>query len=294
MGDHTKNKIYPDAYGNVKSGATTAQASSSLGNHLRPPLLPPQQPQTKDMHTHTQTMGDHKINKIHSMADGTSKSVAQPLGHHLRPPLPIPSPPPPRTKKNSRSSLCKCICWSLCILITLLIILAAIIGILYLVFKPKIPNYSVDRLTISQLTVNLDLSLYARFNIQITATNPNKKIGIFYQKGSHLSVWYMNTNLCQGSLPVFYQGHQNKTVLNVALSGQNQYGRTLLAALQEQQQTGRIPLDLKVDVPVKIKLGKLKLKKVRIFGKCMLVVDNLSANNRISIKATSCKFRLKL
>lgn len=107
-------------------------------------------------------------------------------------------------------------------------------------------------------------------------------------------MWYKNTNLCQGSLPVFYQGHQNKTVLNVALSGQNQYGRTLLAALQEQQQTGQIPLDLKVDVPVKIQLGKLKLMKVRILGKCMLVVDNLSANNKISIKATTCKFRLKL
>ncbi|XP_023729344.1 NDR1/HIN1-like protein 6 [Lactuca sativa] len=292
MGDHTINKVYPVA--DAKSGVTPAQASSSLGHHLRPPLEPPQPPQTKNMHAHTQTTGDQKINKIHSMADGNTKSaIAPPLNHHLRPPLP-PTPPPTHTKKQKRSSCCKCICWTLCILITLLVIFAAIIGILYLVFKPKIPNYSVDRLTISQLTLNLDLSLYARFNVQISATNPNKKIGIFYQKGSHLSVWYKNTNLCQGSLPVFYQGHQNKTVLNVALSGQNQYGRTLLAALQEQQQTGQIPLDLKVDVPVKIQLGKLKLMKVRILGKCMLVVDNLSANNKISIKATTCKFRLKL
>ncbi|KAF5763229.1 putative Late embryogenesis abundant protein [Helianthus annuus] len=240
-------------------------------------------------------MGDHTTNKIHPVSEVNIKSVAPPphasssLRHHLRPPS-----PPPQMKAKRGFSCCKCLCWSLSILITLIIIIGATIGILYLVFKPKIPQYSVDRLTISQLTLNLDFSLYARFNVQITAINPNKKIGIYYQKGSRLSVWYKNTNLCQGSLPVFYQGHQNKTVLNVALAGQNQYGRTLLAAIQEQQQTGRIPLDLKVDVPVKIELGKLKLMKVRILGNCMLIVDSLSTNNKISIKATSCKFRLKL
>ncbi|KAI3790806.1 hypothetical protein L2E82_04139 [Cichorium intybus] len=280
---------------NAKSVIAPPRASTSLAHHLRPPSPPRQPLRTINKHTNTQTMGDHTTNKVHPVADTNVQSVAAPpLRHHLRPPLSPPPPLPPRTKNRKGFSCCKCICWTLCILITLLIILAAIIGVLYLVFKPKIPSYSVDRLTISQLTLNLDFSLYARFNVRITATNPNKKIGIFYQKGSHLSVWYGNTNLCQGSLPVFYQGHQNKTVLNVALSGQNQYGRTLLAALQQQQQTGQIPLDLKVDVPVKIKLGKLKLKKVRILGKCMLVVDNLSANNKISIKATSCKFRLKL
>ncbi|KAK1408383.1 hypothetical protein QVD17_40111 [Tagetes erecta] len=235
-------------------------------------------------------MENHTMKKIHPVADETIKTTVVPppsstLQHHIRPPS-----PPPKT----RSPCCKCLCWTLCVLITLVILLAATIAILYAVFKPKIPHYSVDRLTISQLTLNFDLSLYARFNVQITAINPNKKIGIFYQKGSHLSVWYKNTNLCQGSIPVFYQGPVNKTVLNVALAGQNQYGRTLLGALQEQQQTGRIPLDLKVDVPVKIELGELKLMKVRILGKCMLIVDSLSTNNKISIKATSCKFRVKL
>ncbi|KAH0997855.1 hypothetical protein GBA52_021719 [Prunus armeniaca] len=42
--------------------------------------------------------------------------------------------------------------------------------------------------------------------------------------------------LCQGTLPKFYQGHQNITLLNVALTGQTQYGNTLMNALQQQQQ----------------------------------------------------------
>ncbi|EYU22309.1 hypothetical protein MIMGU_mgv1a012723mg [Erythranthe guttata] len=193
-----------------------------------------------------------------------------PLGHLIA------ARPPPLAPPKSGNCLCKCLCWTLSLLIFLLIIVGATAGILYLVFQPKIPKYSVDDLRISDLTLNFDLSLYARFNVKITAENPNKKIGIYYEKGSHLSVWYKNTNLCQGSIPRFYQGHQNKTAFN------------------EQQQTRRIPLDLKIDVPVSIKLGKLKLNKVRIMGTCMLIVDNLSTNSLISIKASTCNFGLKL
>ncbi|CAA0818137.1 Late embryogenesis abundant (LEA) hydroxyproline-rich glycoprotein family [Striga hermonthica] len=195
---------------------------------------------------------------------------------------------------HKRSCWCKCLCWTVGLLILLLVIIGATAGVIYLIFQPKLPQYSVDNLRISDLTLNFDLSLYARFSVRITANNPNKKIGIYYERGSHLSVWYKNTNLCQGSLPTFYQGHRNTTMLSVGLSGQNQYGRTLLDALQEEQMTGRIPLDLKIDVPVKIKLGKLKLTKVRILGSCRLIVDRLSTNSFIRIQASTCNFGVKL
>ncbi|PQQ02835.1 NDR1/HIN1-like protein 13 [Prunus yedoensis var. nudiflora] len=204
------------------------------------------------------------------------------------------------TNLKRSTSTCSCTCWSRCIcctigiLVFVFIIIGATAGILYLIFQPKLPNYSVDSLKISDLRLNLDMTLYAKFDVKITANNPNKKIGIHYEQGGRMSVWYTNMKLCQGTLPKFYQGHQNKTLLNVALTGQTQYGNTLMNALQQQQQTGRIPLDLKVDAPVAIQLGRLKLRKVRILGECLLVVDSLTANNLISIKANNCRFRLKL
>ncbi|EOY09849.1 Late embryogenesis abundant hydroxyproline-rich glycoprotein family [Theobroma cacao] len=195
---------------------------------------------------------------------------------------------------KKRSCCCKCICWTISLIVLLLIILGATVGILYLAFRPKLPKYSIDSLRISDLRLNFDMTLYAKFDVKITANNPNKKIGIYYEQGGRLSVWYTNSKLCQGSLPKFYQGHQNITKLDVVLTGQTEAGSTLMSALQEQQQTGQIPLDLKVDAPVAIKLGKLKMRKVRILGDCKLVVDSLSANNIISIKASNCKFRLTL
>ncbi|KAJ6290943.1 hypothetical protein OIU78_026643 [Salix suchowensis] len=225
---------------------------------------------------------------------GSSQSQSQ---SQQQPPLPLrtmPAAMQSRKPQKTRSCCCKCICWTVGLLVLLLVIVGATAGVLYLVFIPKIPNYSVDSLSISDLRLNFDMSLYAKFDVKITATNPNKKIGIYYEKGGLLSVWYSNTKLCAGSIPKFYQGHRNMTKLDVSLTGQTQYGNTLLRALQEQQQTGRIPLDLKVDAPVSIKLGRLKLRKVTILGDCLLVVDSLSTNNLISIKASNCKFKLEL
>lgn len=250
-------------------------------------------------------MAEHQ--RIHPVVDVEAAPTAPLVPHGssvsekgspIRPlqPPPIEHPVPMTHSRplKSRSCCCKCICWTISLLVLLLVIVGATAGILYLVFQPKLPSYSVDSLNINSLGLNIDMSLYAEFDVKITAYNQNKKIGIYYEKGGRLSVWYSNTKLCDGALPEFYQGHQNKTVLHLALTGQTQYGSTLMNAIQEQQQTGRIPLDLKVDAPVAIKLGMMKLKKVRILGECLLVVDSLSANNSISIKASNCRFRLKL
>lgn len=110
-----------------------------------------------------------------------------------------------------------------------------------------------------------------------------------------MSVYYTNTQLCKGSMPKFYQGHQNTTVLMLPLTGQTQDANALYTALTaQQQQTGNIPLILNVDQPVRVKMGKLKLIKVRFLVRCGLVVDNLSPNNPIRIQSSDCKFRFRL
>ncbi|KAJ8753366.1 hypothetical protein K2173_019765 [Erythroxylum novogranatense] len=198
---------------------------------------------------------------------------------------------PPR----KRGCLCKCFCWTLSLLLILIVIIGIVVGVLFLVFRPKLPKYSIDRMEITQFILNNDSSLYATFNVTITARNPNKKIGIYYEGGSDIGVWYKSTELCEGSLPKFYQGHRNTTVLNVPLTGQTQDANGLSTALQQQQQlTGAIPLNLRVKQPVRIKLGKLKLMKVKFLVRCRLEVDSLSSNNVITTRNSSCKFRFRL
>ncbi|KAI3808320.1 hypothetical protein L1987_24269 [Smallanthus sonchifolius] len=101
-------------------------------------------------------------------------------------------------------------------------------------------------MTVTRFSLDNYNMLYAQFNVNITARNPNTKIGIYYKGGSKLSVSYMGTNLCDGSLPIFYQGHKNTTVLNVALTGQTPGASGLMDSLLAQQQTGTVPLVIRV------------------------------------------------
>ncbi|THU65655.1 hypothetical protein C4D60_Mb05t05900 [Musa balbisiana] len=205
--------------------------------------------------------------------------------------LPVAHSRPP---KKHRSCCCRFLCCTICTIILLVVAVAATLGILYLVFDPKLPKYSVDRLRVTAFSVDQNLTAHATFEVTVTATNPNKGIGIYYVSGSRLNVLYSGYDLCQGTLPEFYQGHRNTTVLGVVLTGDVQLGSTVMNELQQQQQTGTVPLDFKGDVPVRVKLGGLKLWKVTSRVRCSLVVDSLTANNQIRIKNSSCKFSLKL
>jgi len=198
------------------------------------------------------------------------------------------SPPPKR-----RNSCCRCLCCTICFLIALVVIIAIACGVLYLVFRPKIPKYSVESIQITNFTINPDYSTNCQFAVNIKARNPNKKIGIYYLDNSHLAVSYLGTELCTGALTVFYQGHQNTTFLNVALSGTGaQLTNDMVSTLAAQQKSSSIPLNLKADVPVKIKVGKLKLMKIKVRVRWDLTVDQLSANAKVTVKKT--KVRVKL
>ncbi|XP_062030708.1 NDR1/HIN1-like protein 6 [Rosa rugosa] len=199
---------------------------------------------------------------------------------------------PPNKK---RSCFRKCLCWTICLLLLQVIVVAITGGILYLVFRPKLPKYTVSKLQITQFSLNYDQSFSATFNVSITARNPNKKIGIDYEGGSRISLWYTSTKLCEGGLPKFYQGHRNTTQLVVPLSGHTQDSKVLLTTLlHQQQQTGNIPLTLRIRQPVRIKLGSFKLPKIKFVVRHRLLVDGLSEKNDIRIQSSSCKFRLRL
>lgn len=108
----------------------------------------------------------------------------------------VPLAPP---RKRGRSCCCRCVCYTLCLFLLLVVAVGATIGILYLVFKPKLPDYSIDRLQLTQFALNQDSSLSTAFNVTITAKNPNEKIGIYYEDGSKITVWYNETKLSEGT-----------------------------------------------------------------------------------------------
>ncbi|KAI9118058.1 hypothetical protein K1719_010390 [Acacia pycnantha] len=247
-------------------------------------------------------MADHHQQRIHPVQDveASPNTPSAPLfprdGSKSDQGVPEAGQPQPFPKKRrSRSCCCKFLCWTISLLLILIVAIGITVGILFLVFRPKLPKYSIDELRVAQLSISQDNILSATFNVTLTARNPNKRIGIYYVGGSHVSAWYMDTKLCEGSLPKFYQGHRNITVLDLPLSGQIQNATGFQSVIQDQmQKTGNIPLNLRAKQPVRVKLGKLKLFTVKFRVSCTLVVDRLESNNKIKIVSSSCKFRLRL
>ncbi|KAL5224934.1 hypothetical protein ABZP36_011573 [Zizania latifolia] len=133
-------------------------------------------------------------------AAGSADKRPRPTQAHLPPPRraappvpllpprrvapPVPLPPP----KRRRGCFCRFICCVVVTVVVLAVLAAAAVGALYLAFDPKAPRYSVDRLSVSAFQVDPMLTARARFDVTVTAANPNSRIGIYYEHGSSLSV----------------------------------------------------------------------------------------------------------
>ncbi|KAF8722526.1 hypothetical protein HU200_022353 [Digitaria exilis] len=223
-------------------------------------------------------------------------------GHGPLPPPPrrvaprAPPLPPPKRRRGSRGCCCRFLCCVVVTAVTLAVLLAAAAGALYLAFRPQAPRYSVDRLAVSAFQLDPStLTASAAFDATVTAANPNARIGIYYERGSSLSVWYESYRLASGGFPAFYQGHRNTTVLELAMAGEVQLGSAVVSGLRDAQQAGNVPLVFRADVPVRVELGSFKLWKVTSRVRCDLVVDRLmDLSSPIKIKASNCKFSLKL
>lgn len=209
------------------------------------------------------------------------------------PPPYAPAPlPPPRRKRRSRC--CRCVCWTLLIILALVVALGATAGILYLVFRPKIPNFHVDRLTVTRFDVNsTSMTVNGAFDVDVTATNPNRRIGIYYD-GGEVTASFNGTELCRGPFPTMYQGHRTTVNPRVTLTGETRLDSDVVAQLARQQQAGFVPLTVRARVPIRIKFGAIKLWKMTGKANCNLVVDSLQAGTKLRIRSNSCSFKLKV
>lgn len=205
---------------------------------------------------------------------------------------PAPLPPPPRRKRHGRC--CRCVCCTLLVAVALVVALGATAGILYLVFRPKIPDFHVDRLTVTRFDVNATtMAVTDAFDVDVTSHNPNRRIGIYYD-GGDVTASFNGTELCRGAFPALYQGHRTTVQPRISLAGETRLDSAVAAQLVQQRQAGFVPLTVRARVPIRIKFGAIKLWKMTGKADCSLVVDNIQAGTQLRIRSNSCSFKLKI
>ncbi|KAG6411358.1 hypothetical protein SASPL_129439 [Salvia splendens] len=253
-----------------------------------------------------------------SAATSTKDSGEYPVPPNPLPAKPVPPPatyvvqipreqilryPPPenarkfealtRRGKSGRSCCRRCCCFTISALALLVIAAAISAGVLYLVFRFKLPKYAVSSLAIKGMNLTTAAPISPEFDVTVRAENPNGKVGIYYLQGSEINVFYEDVKLSNGVWPAFYQPKKNVTEMRPALTGSGVIlGGTVKESLRNQQSQGNIPFVVRAKVPVKIKVGSVKTWKITVKAKCDVAVDGLSDKARIV--SNDCDYSVRL
>ncbi|XP_059643423.1 NDR1/HIN1-like protein 6 [Cornus florida] len=178
-------------------------------------------------------------------------------------------PQPHHSRRRGRSCCC-----SFCLCITLffitLIVLATVAGaVLWVLYRPHRPSFSVSSLRISQFNFTSSSQLNSKFNLTVTAQNPNKKLVFFYDP-MKIKVTADGINVGDGSIPAFVHGTKNTTTLRstITSSAQSMDSTSISTLKSDLKNKNGLDLKIQLDTKVKVKIGGLKTTKVAIRVSC--------------------------
>ncbi|KAG6425854.1 hypothetical protein SASPL_110059 [Salvia splendens] len=202
-------------------------------------------------------------------------------------------PQPPPKRGHRRSCLCSCCLWST-IAILLILLLAAIAGAaIYVLYRPQRPSFAVNSLQLSRFNLT-DNSIASSFNLSVTARNPNKKLTFFYDS---IAVKFISGDLdiADGSFPGFTHGRRNVTTLkSVVSSSKNQIADGAdTTQLKSSLKNRSLPLKIQLDTKVKVKIGGIKTKNLRIRVTCDGIKISIP-NGKTAKSATTSHVKCKV
>lgn len=199
-------------------------------------------------------------------------------------------------RKQHRNRCCCCFCWFIGLIFILIVLLGITAGVLYLVYRPEAPKYSIENIAVGGFNLtspSATAAISPEFNVTVKANNPNDKIGIYYLKDSSAEIFYNNARLSNGAWPAFYQPSNNVTVFGTVLKGNGIKLRSEdRRALVEAQTKRKVPLTVRIRAPVKIKVGSVKTWKITVKVNCDVTVNELTAKAKIVSK--DCNYGVDL
>ncbi|KAI7987295.1 NDR1/HIN1-like protein 13 [Camellia lanceoleosa] len=213
-----------------------------------------------------------------------------------------PQPTPRRRRRSSRRCLCLCCFWSILILAGLLL-LSAIAGcVVYVLYNPRRPTFSVTALKIYQFNLSTTADdtthLSSTLNLTISAKNPNKKLTYFYDPIS-ITALSNNLEIANGSFPLFTSDPKNITLIRSSLSTSSQVvdADSVKSLRSDLKKKIGLPIKVVMDTKVVMKMENLKSKKVRIRVTCdgiHGVVPKGKSPSIASISDAKCKVDLRV
>ncbi|EOY27130.1 Late embryogenesis abundant hydroxyproline-rich glycoprotein family, putative [Theobroma cacao] len=197
-----------------------------------------------------------------------------------------------------RSCCCSCCLWT-SVAILLLILLAAIAGaILYVLYRPHRPTFTVSSLKISTLNITSGSKLITNINLNVTAKNPNKKLVYTYDPITISLITNDDIDIGDGSFGSFVHGTKNTTLLKAAITSNQELDDTSAGKLKTALNSKNgLQLKIKLVTKVKAKMGALKTPKLGIRVICEGIKATAPKGKSATTASTSdakCKVDLRI
>ncbi|PWA62468.1 late embryogenesis abundant (LEA) hydroxyproline-rich glycoprotein family [Artemisia annua] len=206
---------------------------------------------------------------------------------------PVYRPLPRRNRRSCCCSFCLCITFSL----ILLILIAAIAGgIFYALYRPQRPSFSVTSLQVQNFTLTNSNILTTKFNLSVTAHNPNKKIEFIYDE-VNVNFRSKDVDVGHGTIPGFTMRKKDSTRLRSVVSVTGQSVGDDGSVLRSDVNKKKVPMSVRLDTKVKVKVGGLKMKKVPIRVDCSGITASVPSGKTPASASTSgvkCKVDLRI
>ncbi|RRT31865.1 hypothetical protein B296_00055054 [Ensete ventricosum] len=202
-----------------------------------------------------------------------------------------PQPPPPRR----RGCCCVCCLWLTLFLIALVFLAAIAAGVVYVLYRPQRPTFSVSSLRLVALNLSAADLLTSRLDLSVTARNPNRKL-VFVYDDVAISASSGGVTIGEGTIPGFLQGTDNTTVLKTTVSSS---GRSLdPTEASDLRKRKRYPLEIELDTKAGVKIGGFKSKRLGIRASCDGIEAMVAKGNATAAATTTgsakCKVKLRI
>lgn len=156
----------------------------------------------------------------------------------------------------------------LAVAIGLLVIIAAVTFIVWLVLRPQFPEFRVDSLSLTNLTLGNTSVVSFSSEVRLTVRNPNKKMTLEYDD-IQASINYKSLSISQTRVGPFSQGKKNDTSLtaNFAAVGSVANKPLVDGMNNEIRNNGNVELNLSMLSRVKFKAKAWRTwgRRLRVF-----------------------------
>lgn len=156
---------------------------------------------------------------------------------------------------------------------TFLLSLSALIFLVWLLLHPTKPQFSLKQVDVYLLNLSAPHLLNSSIQATLLSTNPNKKVGVYYDilqvyvsyKGQQITL--------HTSLPPFYQAHEESDLLSASLVGNGlPVAPSFGYEVGRDQMAGNLALNLKGNGCLRWKVGTWVSGRYRFNINCIAIM----------------------